>query len=204
MLSSAALHTDLEALGALELGSQDPTAVGWLLTGGACRWTKGGLQVLDLKCRGPSLFRKRMQRGYGVVCGFGPCVLSFPDLAGGVTIAVTVNDVLRGREVVAELAKYVLSTFGYVPTWPDMPMRVMVDAGRMARSEVAQPLLRSLGGLKLLRGGPNSGQTPTPACCCTAGCAGGLLALGTRCCSACGPGSARSEEVAPTTPLNST
>ena len=39
--------------------------------------------------------------------------MHFPDLAnGGVTIAITVNDVLRGRSAAAELAAEVLAEYG--------------------------------------------------------------------------------------------
>merc|ERR1712050_814995 len=49
MFSSEALQKDLEALRALELAGIDPTAIGWLLTGGACQFTVGGLQALQLQ-----------------------------------------------------------------------------------------------------------------------------------------------------------
>jgi hypothetical protein len=157
MLSSKELHKDFEALEALKVAEQDPTAVGWLLTGGACTWTAGGLQVFDLR---GGLFTR--QRGFGVACGLGPCVVHFPGLGrGGVTVAVMLNDVLRGREVAAELFSEVLRNYGYTPEWPEMPMRVIVDAMRLKDSPEAEPLMKSLGGLgglKLLRDGF---KTPT-------------------------------------------
>jgi len=152
MFSSEALQMDLTALRALELAGMDPTAMGWMLTGGACQWTTGGLQVLQLQgCGRRSLLANR-HGGFGVVCGFGPCVAHFPDLApGGVTLAVMVNDVLRGREVAAELVTAALSGYGYAPSWVSIPMRVYIDLGRLAQSPEAQPLLQSFGGLQALK-----------------------------------------------------
>jgi len=151
LLSSEALQQDLTVMGALEAADMDPTAVGWMLTGGACRWTRGGLQLLELQGSGRRALIASRQGGYGIVCGLGPCVVHFPSIAaGGVTVAVMVNDVLRGREVVAELIRDVLGGYGYVPAWTAMPMRVLVDAGRLARSEELAPLLNSMGGLSNL------------------------------------------------------
>jgi len=151
LLSSEALQQDLTAMGALEAADMDPTAVGWMLTGGACRWTRGGLQLLELQGSGRRALLASRQGGYGIVCGLGPCVVHFPSIAaGGVTVAVMVNDVLRGREVVAELITDVLAGYGYAPAWTSMPMRVLVDAGRLAQSQELEPLLDSMGGLSNL------------------------------------------------------
>jgi len=153
LLSSEVLQRDLTAMGALEAAGMDATAVGWMLTGGACRWTRGGLQLLELQGTGRRALIASRQGGYGIVCGLGPCVVHFPSIAaGGVTVAVMVNDVLRGREVVAELVAEVLAGYGYAPAWTSMPMRVYADAGRMARSKELEPLLNSFGGLKNLVG----------------------------------------------------
>mmetsp|Transcript_81499 Transcript_81499/g.252994 ORF Transcript_81499/g.252994 Transcript_81499/m.252994 type:complete len:595 (+) Transcript_81499:1-1785(+) len=152
MLSSEALQKDLGALHALELAGMDSTAVGWMLLGGACQFTAGGLQVLQLQGCGRRALLANRQGGFGVVCGFGPCVAHFPDLApGGLTVAVTVNDVLRGREAAAELLAEVLSVYSYAPAWTSMPMRVLVDAGRLARSKEAEPLLQAFGGVQALK-----------------------------------------------------
>jgi len=174
MLSSEKLQTDLQELRALELAGMDGTAVGWMLTGGAPQWTAGGLQVLELSGFGRKKLLANRQGGYGVVCGFGPCVAHFPDLAtGGVTVAIMVNDVLRGREVAAELMTQVLSKYGYAPAWTSVPLRVMVDAVRMSKSQPTQSLIASMGGIKALQRG--LGQQPeqrTPSRC--GGCTGGL------------------------------
>lgn len=152
MMSSEALQKDLAALHALELSGQDPSAIGWMLTGGACQFTAGGLQVLQLQGCGHRALLASRQGGYGVLCGFGSCVAHFPDLApGGVTVAVLVNDVLRGREAAAELVAEALSGYGYAPAWTSMPMRVLVDAGRLARSKEAEPLVQAVGGLQALK-----------------------------------------------------
>jgi len=145
--SSEELQEDLRALGALELAGQDTTAMGWLLTGGACSWTVGGLQALELRGSGHRALLGSKQHGFGVVCGLGPCVAHFPDLGqGGITVAVMVNDVLKGREAAAELVAEALSGFGYAPQWPEMPMRVVLDASRVAKSKEAEPLLKLVGG----------------------------------------------------------
>merc|ERR1712187_73892 len=91
------------------------------------------------------LYRRR-QQGYGIVCGLGPCVIHFPDLAqGGVTIAVMVNDVLRGREVAADLVAEVLASYGYKPTWSRMPIPVATEAARIVtQSSLAAPLLKQV------------------------------------------------------------
>mmetsp|Transcript_15579 Transcript_15579/g.30169 ORF Transcript_15579/g.30169 Transcript_15579/m.30169 type:complete len:1061 (-) Transcript_15579:276-3458(-) len=154
LLSSEGLQQNLTAMGALEAADMDPTAVGWMLTGGACLWTRGGLQLLELQGSGRRALIASRQGGYGIVCGFGPCVVHFPSIAaGGVTVAVMVNDVLRGREVVRDLITEVLAGYGYVPAWTAMPMRVLVDAGRLTRSKELEPLLDSVGGLRNIIGG---------------------------------------------------
>merc|ERR1712194_616814 len=92
------------------------------------------------------------QVGYGIVCGLGPCIAHFPDLApGGVTVAVMANDVLHGRAAVAELFSEVLVGFGYEPAWPSVPMRVWADASKMARSKEVEPFLQSFGGIQALK-----------------------------------------------------
>lgn len=179
MLSSEALQKDITDLHALELAGADPTLLGWMLTGGACQWTTGGLQALQLQATTARGLLGSRPGGYGVVCGFGPFVAHFPDLGtGGVTIAVTVNDVLRGREAVAELVKEALSGYGFSPSWPSVPMRVMLEAVKLARSEEAAPLLKSFGGIQALRKNFNEGNAaaaPTAKavplwrrCCCGA------------------------------------
>eukprot|EP00927_Polykrikos_kofoidii_P053494 TRINITY_DN4808_c0_g1_i1.p1 TRINITY_DN4808_c0_g1~~TRINITY_DN4808_c0_g1_i1.p1 ORF type:complete len:1265 (-),score=222.84 TRINITY_DN4808_c0_g1_i1:176-3907(-) len=147
-LSSPELQAGLQAIGALEAqDGYDPTALGWLLTGGATRWTAGGLQVLDVAPSFPRrLYDCRQKRGYGIICGLGPCVMHFPDIAaGGVTIAVTLNDVLRGRESAIQLISEVLSHFGYKPTWTRIPLRVVNEARQvLASSSSTAPMLRQL------------------------------------------------------------
>mmetsp|Transcript_2066 Transcript_2066/g.4682 ORF Transcript_2066/g.4682 Transcript_2066/m.4682 type:complete len:1044 (-) Transcript_2066:377-3508(-) len=168
MLSSPQLHCDLEELKALELQGVDTTALGWFLTGGAVRWSAGGLQLLQVKRRGP-LGRLCASRryGYGVVCGLGPCVMHFPDLAeGGVTIAVLVNDVLRGREASARLVAEVLASYGYRPTWQRVPLRAMAEVGQLlAKNPMAAPLLKQLS---------SQGRKPGPVKSCT-GCLSGIV-----------------------------
>lgn len=150
--ASPEVHKDLEDLHALEAASMDPSAIGWLLTGGACQFTAGGLQVLQLQGCGRRAMLANRKAGYGIICGLGPCVAHFPDLApGGVTVAVVVNDVLRGREAAAELMKEALATYGYAPTWTSTPMRVMMDASRLARSKEAEPIVNGFGGLQALK-----------------------------------------------------
>eukprot|EP00930_Biecheleria_cincta_P032493 TRINITY_DN22555_c0_g1_i1.p1 TRINITY_DN22555_c0_g1~~TRINITY_DN22555_c0_g1_i1.p1 ORF type:complete len:1072 (+),score=218.92 TRINITY_DN22555_c0_g1_i1:23-3217(+) len=152
MFSSQELQADLEELQALELAGQDKTAVGWLLTGGASQWTTGGLQALELRPSGAKALLGHRQGGYGVVCGFGPIVAHFPDLApGGVTLAVLVNDVLHGRQAVTELLQAALQGFGVVPTWPSMTMSVMADAHKLAHSPEAAPLVDKVGGIEGLK-----------------------------------------------------
>lgn len=196
-LSAEVLWRELTELGALEAGGSDPTALGWLLTGGACKWTAGGLQVLQLQGCGANALWSRSRSGFGIVCGFGPSVAHFPDLApGGVTIAVMVNDVLRGREVAAELMAEGLADYGYAPTWPAVPVSVLADAARLLQSEQAGLLLQTVGGLRGLQRGLR-GQSSSKAgsrcgglsaCVCQPGRAerndrpGWLPALGARCC----------------------
>lgn len=145
-LSSAALREDLEATGALEAAGADGSALGWCLTGGATDFTSGGLQRVEARGR-----LGRRYQGYGVVCGFGPCVLHFPELAGGLTIAVTVNDVIHGRAAAAELVAEVLAHYGCRPLWTEMPMRTKVDAMRLATSSDLEPLVSAMGGLQALQ-----------------------------------------------------
>lgn len=172
LLSSEELAKDLTTLKALELAGTDPTALGWLLTGGACEFTVGGLQALHLQGAGARGLLGSRRGGYGVVCGFGPCVVHFPDLVpGGVTVAVLVNDVLRGREAVAETLKEVFGFYGFAPSWTSVPLRVWADATRMAMSPETEPLVRSVGGLDGLRqalGGREAAPTPkkTEGRCC--------------------------------------
>merc|ERR1712217_517777 len=113
----------------------------------------GGLQVLHLQSAGSCpLFANKPQVGYGIVCGFGPCIAHFPELTpGGVTVAITANDVLHGREVVAEVLNEVLVQFGYTASWPLVPLRVWADAALLARSPDVEPLLQSFGGLQALK-----------------------------------------------------
>jgi len=133
MLSSQALSDDLKALGALRPSSTDPTGLGWRLAGGACKWSVGGLQVVDVKARSLRSRFAPPQEGYGVVCGFGPCVVHFPGLApGGVTIAVTVNDVTWGQEATSEVLTKVLAHYGYAPAWTSIPMRIMMEVASWA------------------------------------------------------------------------
>lgn len=188
MLSRPKLHAELKELGALKpMPGGDYTALGWLLAGGASRWTAGGLQILDLKGRGARRLVGRHRQGYGVVCGFGPSVCHFPDIAeGGLTVAVTVNNVLTGRGVAAELIAEVLSGFGYAPAWPSIPVRVMADAAKLVRSPQVAPLVANVGGLGgiLAGGGTASGsRLRRLSCCC--GCFGG-------CQGCCGRGQSRS------------
>jgi len=160
MLSSASLHEDLQALHALEPSGRDPTAIGWILTAGACQWTRGGQQVFDIhragsacscSCLPAACRRSSHQRGYGVACGLGPCLVHFPGLAGGLTVAVMVNDVIKGRDTAAALFREVLSFYGHAPEWPEIPLRVIADAGRLAQSKEAAPIMKSLGGFGGLR-----------------------------------------------------
>jgi len=184
-LSSEALQDDLEALGALEPAGMDPTAIGWVFSGGATRWTAGGLQALEVQAVGPRGLLGRRRGGYGIVCGFGPCVVHFPDLAsGGITIAVTVNDVLRGREAAAELLAEALKSFGYAPTWTSAPVRVLADAIQLSRSETVAPLVQSLGGIRAVKEslygagrGNSKAARPSRACvsCCWCGCLAGVF-----------------------------
>lgn len=160
-LSSSSLQEDLEALHALDLSGKDPTLIGWILTAGACQWTRGGQQVFEIFgtlkgcsscCLPSSCCRTKRQRGFGVACGLGPCVIHFPGLgAGGLTVAVTVNDVLRGRDAAAALCREVLSFHGYTPEWPNIPLRVIADARRLSQSKEGEPLMRNLGGMDGLR-----------------------------------------------------
>jgi len=133
LLSSQALWDDIKALGALRPSGSDPTGLGWRLAGGACRWSLGGLQVVDLKARSLRSRFAPPQEGYGVICGFGPCVIHFPGIApGGVTIAVTVNDITWGREVASSVAAQVLAHYGYAPGWTSIPVRVMMEVAGWA------------------------------------------------------------------------
>lgn len=146
MLSSEALREDLDALGALEPQGKDDTTLGWFLTGGACKYGAGGVQLLQAAPLWPKALVAKPQNGYGVVCGLGPCCMHFPTLTeGGLTIAIMVNDVLRGREVAAALAAEVLSAYGYKATWTRMPIGVAAEAARTVReSSMAMPLLKTL------------------------------------------------------------
>jgi len=154
------LQEELKELGALDQAATDETAVGWLLCGGACKWTAGGLQALELRRSGPLAMFAAQKHGYGLVSGFGSCVMHFPDLAeGGITVAVTVNDVLRGREAAAILLKDIFSTYGYAPAWLSIPAAaVLLDAAKLARTEPAASLLKSAGGIQGIFA---SGSTPT-------------------------------------------
>mmetsp|Transcript_115232 Transcript_115232/g.366292 ORF Transcript_115232/g.366292 Transcript_115232/m.366292 type:complete len:1132 (-) Transcript_115232:97-3492(-) len=209
MLSSETLQQELEALGALERAGSDNTALGWLLTGGASQWTSGGLQVLPLRSIGGSAcLPGRSVTGFGIVCGLGPCLAHFPGLGsdGGLTVAITVNDVLHGRAVAAELMSEVLSGFGYCPAWTSMPMRVMADAARLARSEELEPLMK-MGGLQATRAGlldasrgaPSAEASKAAPVCCAGllsrqgphgGATRALRSLGARCLAGCGGGGA--------------
>eukprot|EP00439_Symbiodinium_sp_Y106_P000483 s289_g1.t1 len=152
MLASAELSTQLEELNALALEGVDKTALGWLLSGGGTHWTAGGLQALDLRGTGSRALRTYRQSGYGVICGLGPSVAHFPELApGGVTVAVLVNDVLHGRQAAAELMRVALSEFSVAPAWPDLTLNVLADARQMAQSPDAAPLMESVGGVEGLR-----------------------------------------------------
>lgn len=162
LLASSDMHRDLEALGALLIPDErarDDTALGWFLTGGACQWTRGGLQKLQLRPLCPRTLISRRQEGYGVVCGLGPSVAHFPGLAGGegVTVAVMVNNVLRGRDVAARLTTEVLSGYGYRPVWPRMPLHVMREArDKLSQDEMGASIIRELARIEG-RGGSNCG-----------------------------------------------
>lgn len=176
-----ALEPPLKAPGA---SAGDPTALGWALTGGACQWTAAGLQVFKLRARGRCGCRRlcqSRQQGYGVSCGLGPCVVHFPGIAGGLTIAVTANDVLHRGEVVDTIFSEILAPYGYVPVWPKRPRRVTRDAAKLAVA--AAPLLRWLGDLRSLAelNGSPAGRLPSTekrrsswlrrlACCCCCCC----------------------------------
>eukprot|EP00931_Biecheleriopsis_adriatica_P101627 TRINITY_DN76726_c0_g1_i1.p1 TRINITY_DN76726_c0_g1~~TRINITY_DN76726_c0_g1_i1.p1 ORF type:complete len:1098 (-),score=252.89 TRINITY_DN76726_c0_g1_i1:40-2934(-) len=193
MLASKELRDELAELQALELAGTDKTALGWLLTGGARQWTAGGLQVLSLRGSGVRALLGSQAIGYGVVSGFGPLVAHFPDLApGGVTLAVTVNDVLRGRQAAAELVSAALRDFGVVPAWPDMSMQALADAAQVARSPDVAPLLDNFGGfeglqklLSLQQAAESTEQAAARGSCCTSGmkvkATSALLSLG-QCC----------------------
>jgi len=151
MMGSSVLKETMTSLDALDFAGRDPTAIGWFLTGGACKWTTGGLQVFDIKKRG-SCMKSSQQEGYGVMCGLGPCVMHFPGLRrstangeGGVTIAVLVNDVLHGRDGVAEILEHILSEYGYQPVWTNLPIDVLIDARRLSQSSEVVPFLKSAG-----------------------------------------------------------
>merc|ERR1712217_606037 len=133
------------------------------------------------------------QVGYGIVCGFGPSIAHFPELApGGVTIAVTANDILHSRSSVADIFSEVLASFGYAPAWPSVPMRVWADAARLARSEEVKPFLESFGGIQALRQklsnarGRGAGeQEPTGKLgACASGITSACRAVPFGCCSA--------------------
>merc|ERR1712070_1216082 len=137
--------------------------MGWLLSGGACRFTEGGLQVLELKGTSRLSLLSAHRGGFGIVSGFGPCVVHFPDLApGGITVAVMVNDILHGREAAATLLNEVLAVYGYTAAWTMVPLSVVVDAGRLANSKGAEPLLKSLGGLESIKAAYESTQAVRP------------------------------------------
>lgn len=153
MLSSEALRDDMKALGALRQGNMDPTGLGWRLAGGACKWSVGGLQVVDVKARSLRSRFAPPQDGYGVICGFGPCVLHFPDMApGGVTIAVTVNDVTWGHESASELIARALAHYGYAPAWTSIPVRIMMEvaswAAHMGKAQLPGMMQSARAGLR--------------------------------------------------------
>jgi len=160
--SSKVLHTEMQAMGAFSPQETDTSAVGWFLTGGACQWTSGGLQVVEARPTFPrSLFARRRQ-GVGMVCGLGPCVLHFPDLApGGVTIAVTLNDVLHGRVACAQIVSEVLAHYGAAPSWTHTPVRVISEVRDLVKAAGIAPQVAML--MKEMRGeAPRCG-----ACHCT-------------------------------------
>jgi len=166
MLWSPELLQELQDLKALEPQGQDLSALGWLLSAGACRRSKGGLQLLELAPHGLGALFTKPRQGYGVVSGLGPCVMHFPDLAeGGVSIAVTVNDVLRGRKAAALLVTEVCSYYGHKPTWTGIPLRVTIEAGRILKeSNMSVSVLQQL---------LQDGSTETNQSCggaCASGC----------------------------------
>jgi len=169
MLSSIDLQQNLRALNALEVQGKDSTALGWFLTGGACRFGQGGLQLLELAPRGLGSLCGKPQQGYGVVSGLGPCVMHFPDLGqGGVTVAVTVNNVLHGRMDAARLVREVFAHYGYKPTWTHIPIHVAMETGRLlAEHKMAASVLQQL----MTERGANSrfgccpGKLPSCVCC---------------------------------------
>merc|ERR1712224_320998 len=104
--------------------------------------------------------------------------MNFPDLAeGGVSVAVTVNNVLQGRKAAAELASLVLSHYGYRPGWTQIPLRVTIETGRiLAESKMAQSLLK-----QMLQEGNDENNRKRASC--ASGCLS-LAASSCKCCSA--------------------
>jgi len=158
LFSSKQLWEDLKAVDALSACAMDPTATGWLLTAGACEYTRGGLQLLRLRRSGccGSCFAglssgPDRSPGYGLLSPWGSCVMHFPDLGSdGVTIAITLNDVLRGGKVASKLVTAILNEMGAAPTWTKLPFRVLSDASKLAQSPELAPMLEQMGGASAL------------------------------------------------------
>lgn len=149
MMSNLMKLSDLADLQAFERAGNDPTALGWALSGGATTWTVGGLQSLTLRPTSRwGCWPSRSSQGCGVVCGFGPVVAHFPDAApDGLTVAVTVNDVLHGRTAATELVREAVAAFGFKPGWSRMQSHVVADGLRLVGSGELDPLTSSIGGL---------------------------------------------------------
>merc|ERR1712232_1145641 len=100
--------------------------------------------------------------------------MHFPDLAdGGVSVAVTVNNVLQGRKAAAQLVTDVFAHYGYAPTWTRIPLRVTIEAGRLlAESKMAASLLQQLlkdGSSERQQGRCGAGCAPALSCNCLSG-----------------------------------
>jgi len=160
LFASKELWQDLMDLDALASVPMDPTALGWLLAAGASQFTRGGLQVLKLRrkaCLG-SCFAgvlastpDDLSQGYGLLSPWGPCVMHFPKLTpGGITVAVTVNDALRGAKASAQIVTDILAELGAAPTWTSLPLRVITDATRVAKSPELAPVIERMGGMSQL------------------------------------------------------
>jgi len=150
------LWDDLTAIDALRPCAMDPTATGWLLTAGACTYTGGGLQLLQLRRSGycNSCFAGASpdpKPGYGLLSPCGSCVMHFPDLGTtGTTIAITLNDVLRGGKAASKLVTAILKEMGAAPTWTKLPLRVITDASQLSKSPEIAPIIEQMGGMASL------------------------------------------------------